>query len=525
MRLELTLMFVLGICIGCGESSGPRDERGLDERIDNALSLYLQAREKIIDRVVIEEAAVARPEWEAWLAPDAEQALSEGDLNALRQRHEEAIEDARAAAAADPIIDVDAFRHDAETAKHFCTELPKGGMLHIHPGGTRTIETVEELLATLDPLVDGVAILEEANDGELTMLYANEVVWLEALPVARYSDYGPADQKLIAELLLLPEDPPTHDFMRFEAVFSIGHALLRQDESMDDWVAEKTLLNFAQRAVSLGVSYVEFTKVVIPPSREALDRLNELSLMLEQETGLIARWNLAFVRTISGDSNGGWAQDLIALLGDGPVEALVGIDLLGDETDTPALETGQAIYLPVLDAVQHGRIDLRRTMHAGELGDPQNVRDAFIMGAERVGHGVRMASDPLTLEYAQRERLPVAINLVSNWQLQVWQDFATHPFLDYLRLGLPVSLSTDDEGILRTEIANECWVAVQNTDIQYVELAEMARNSIAGGFMDDDLRNELMADLEIALTAFEASWSRGPRGQAVTLPPGPTAGR
>jgi len=483
------------------------EEPTLDDRVDHALSRYHEARVLILERVVTEGGTVERAEWEGWLEPDAALALSEDDLDALRQRHADDIEVARNAAIADSVIDVDGFRSEPATVTQFCTELPKGAMLHVHPGGTRDRETVDALLAVLDPLVDGGAILVDANDGVSTMLYADEVAWLETLPVLQYSAFDAKDQDRIAELLLLPETPPTHDFMRFEALFSIGDALLKQDPKMESWVTETTHRDFLERASSLGVSYVEYTKVVIPPSEAQFEAFADLSGTMLQETGVETRWNLAFVRTLPASSNSMWTQVLIALLEQEQPEVLVGIDLLANETDAPALETAQPIYVPILDAVQQGNIELGRTMHAGELGDPRNPRDAMIMGSQRIGHGVLMADDPLTIEYARREQVPVEINLVSNLRLEVWDDPATHPFLDYLRLGLPVSLSTDDEGMFRTDIANECVVAVTSTDIQYAELAQMSRNSIAEGFMDDELRDTLMVDLEADLAAFELSWS------------------
>ena len=144
---------------------------------------------------------------------------------------------------------------------------------------------------------------------------------------------------------------------------------------------------------------------------------------------------------------------------------------------------------------------------AGELGDVRNVRDAMIMGAERVGHGVKLAQDTLALEYAvQEKKLPIEINIYSNYRLQVNEDFSKHPFLNFLRLGLPVSLSTDDEGMFKTDIVNEYEIAIMYTDITHEELKQMAFNSIETAFSDEAVKTDLLLKLIQDFELFEEKW-------------------
>ena len=86
-------------------------------------------------------------------------------------------------------------------------------------------------------------------------------------------------------------------------------------------------------------------------------------------------------------------------------------------------------------------------------------------------------------------------------------DFAEHPFLDFLRLDLPISLSTDNEGMFITDICNECMVAVQNTDITHAELKQMSYNSLETAFASDEVKQELILELEAAFVAFENDWA------------------
>ncbi len=489
---------------GDGDSSG---ESALDGKLDAQFDLYDEVRAKIVARVVEENGVVTREQWEGWLAPEAKDTVDEDDLAELRQRHQEIIDQSRTEAVAASTLDLDLFRQDTSEVERYCSDIPKGGMLHIHPTGTRDRDTIVALLEELNPTVDGPAILVKANDGVLTMMYDAEVAFLTDLPVRKYLEYDAAQKAAVQDLFFLPTDPPTHDFMRFEAMFSIGDMLLEQDQTKLDWVEQKTYLDFLERAARYHVSYVEFTSVMWP-NADTFERLHDWAEDWYTETGVTVRWNSAFVRTLDYDTNTNWTETFIGILKDHSYPELVGIDLLANETNTPALETGQNIYIPILDAVTQGEFSIHRTMHAGELGDIRNVRDAMIMGAERVGHGVLLWQDPVSLEYARRERqLPIEINLYSNYRLRVEEDFSKHPFLSYLRLGLPVSLSTDDEGMFITDIAKECIVAVTHTDITHAEIKRMAYNSLETAFADEALKGDLIEKLDTDFGQFESDWS------------------
>ena len=476
----------------------------VDRKLEVQFDLYDQAREKITQRVVDEYGTVQREEWETWLTPEPGDVLDEEELSLVAGRQAQIIQESRDNALASSSLRLDLLRIDSTKLAQYCLEFPKGGMLHIHPTGTRSRQTMIKLLEELNPEINGAEILAKANDGELTQLYPSEIDFLSTLPVMKYLEYSEEEQDSILAFFFLPDEPPIHDFMRFESIFSINE-LLKQDESKARWVEETTYLDFLNRCAEQNVRYVEFTKVMWP-SIETYEQLHTWAGQWYEETGVHVRWNSAFVRTLDFDTNSAWTNEFISILESHPCAELVGIDLLANETYTPALETGQNIYVPVLAANRQGILNIRPTMHAGELGLVSNVRDAMIMGVQRVGHGVLLAEDPVALEYAISKQLPIEINIYSNYRLQVNEDFSQHPFLDFLRLGLPVSLSTDDEGIFVTDITNEYMIAISYTDITHEELKQMSYNSITTSFADDVLKAELMNQLDEEFERFEAKW-------------------
>jgi adenosine deaminase len=76
----------------------------------------------------------------------------------------------------------------------------------------------------------------------------------------------------------------------------------------------------------------------------------------------------------------------------------------------------------------------------------------------------------------------VEINLTSN-DVILGVKGKDHPLPLYRKYGVPVALSTDDEGVSRIDITHEYAMATETFGLTYPELKEMARNSIEYSFL------------------------------------------
>jgi adenosine deaminase len=134
------------------------------------------------------------------------------------------------------------------------------------------------------------------------------------------------------------------------------------------------------------------------------------------------------------------------------------------------------------------------TLHAGELapglvppdGLRFHIREAVNLGhAERIGHGVDIMyeNDPqgLLKEMAARH-IMVEINLTSN-DLILGVNPPWHPLPVYRAAGVPVALSTDDEGVSRIDLTNEYTRAAMDFNLSYLDLKTSARTSIEHSFL------------------------------------------
>ncbi len=142
-------------------------------------------------------------------------------------------------------------------------------------------------------------------------------------------------------------------------------------------------------------------------------------------------------------------------------------------------------------AAKYPRVKL--TLHAGEvtLGQvpPADFKDhiaqAVAVGARRIGHGTGIAFEDKaedTMARMAREGIAVEINLTSNAVI-LGVKGADHPLNLYRAHGVPVVLSTDDQGVLRSDMTNEYVRAVREQGLGYSDLKQIARAGLHYAFI------------------------------------------
>ncbi len=135
-------------------------------------------------------------------------------------------------------------------------------------------------------------------------------------------------------------------------------------------------------------------------------------------------------------------------------DGIVGLDLAGDEVGYPARR-----FANIFQRAQ--REGLGATVHAGEAGGPENVRDAIeLLGARRIGHGVRSIERSDVVQLVREREVTLEVCPTSNLQTAAVHRFWQHPLTDLLALGLRVTINTDDPSISDTTLTDEYVVAM-----------------------------------------------------------------
>jgi adenosine deaminase len=211
----------------------------------------------------------------------------------------------------------------------------------------------------------------------------------------------------------------------------------------------------------------------------------------EPACGVTIRYLAQVIRTFPPQQV--FAQDVLAYALASQDKRVVGVNLVAPEDDPVTLRdyTEQMWMLSFL-GIKYPAVKL--TLHAGELamglvppGDLSfHIKQAVeIAKARRVGHAVDIAHERdaagLLTEMADRH-IMVEINLTSN-DVILGITGAEHPFTTYRRYGVPVALSTDDEGVSRIDLTHEYVRVVHDFGLSYEELKTLERNSLEYSFL------------------------------------------
>lgn len=188
-----------------------------------------------------------------------------------------------------------------------------------------------------------------------------------------------------------------------------------------------------------------------------------------------------------------FAQTLFAFLLAQAEPRVAGLNFVGPE-DYRIARTDYTLHMRMIDALHRTMPGVNVALHAGELTlgivPPEDlrfhIRQAVELGhAKRIGHGVDVMyeDDPWGLLRLMAERrVAVEINLSSNDQILGVRG-RKHPFPVYRKAGVPTVISTDDEGVSRSDLTNELQRAVATYRLSYAEVVELARNSLEYSFL------------------------------------------
>jgi adenosine deaminase len=174
----------------------------------------------------------------------------------------------------------------------------------------------------------------------------------------------------------------------------------------------------------------------------------------------------------------------------------VGVNIAAPEHN-PVAVRDYALHMRMIAFLKARHPNVKLSLHAGELTlglVPSrdltfHIRDAVqVAGARRIGHGIDIAYEsdaPSLLARMARDQVAVEINLTSNAVI-LGVKGTDHPLSLYREAGVPVVLSTDDEGVSRSDMTNEYLRAVTEQGLRYADLKQIVRNGLHYSFLPGD---------------------------------------
>ena len=262
---------------------------------------------------------------------------------------------------------------------------------------------------------------------------------------------------------------------------------------------ERIAFELAEDAFSEGVRYIEtrFAPVLNVHGGMTLDQVVEAAVRglarAEKQHGIVGRVIVTALRNNPPAESMELSELAVAYRGQG----VVGFDLAGGEKGFPARDHRAAFQ----NALRH---DMACTCHAGEGDGPDSVRQAvYECGAHRIGHATHLIEDKALTNDVRDRRIALEICLTSNVQTRAVSSYETHPLRQYYERGLSVVLNTDNRLMSGVNLTDEYEHAVRELGFSFDELCEISINGFATAFVDQDVRDRLIADARTAIAALE----------------------
>ncbi len=311
--------------------------------------------------------------------------------------------------------------------------------------------------------------------------------------------YGVEDIRPLVQMM--PHDPPS------AAAYLSKFAMLRRFYRSPE-IIDRVVYEAIADAAADGVVYFEMRFTPIALAREMGFALTDVFRWVlaaarrgERDTGIIVRLLVSMNRHESPEIGAQFVELAIAHQADGMI---VGVDLAGAESSYHT-----APFAPVFYRARQAGLAV--TCHAGEWAGPENVLEAIeMLGAQRVGHGVRVMESQAAIALARERGVTFEVCPTSNVQSGVAVSWDTHPLRAMYQAGLLTSIHTDNTLVSGITLSEELIRAAVHLGFTLDDLQQQTLNAARAAFLSAAGREILIDRLRRAFVGQTAPTSDPP---------------
>lgn len=307
------------------------------------------------------------------------------------------------------------------------------------------------------------------------------------MEVSRQHGMNLGNTSQLRELVQIGENEP-YTFQNFLSKFQTLRLFYRSPEIIDR-IARESIAD----AAADNVRYLElrFTPVALAraegfPLGQVMDWVCAAAHSAAEEYGIQVR----LIASINRHEDTVLGMEVAHLAAERLSKGIVALDLAGNEAQFSAMA-----FLGILKEARQAGLHL--SIHAGEWGPAGNVSDALLyLGAERIGHGVRVLEDPDVVTLARRLQTPFEVCITSNHQSGVVPPATLHPLPRMRALGLNATIHTDDPSISQITLSGEYQRACEELGLGFSDLRECVLSAARAAFLPEGERNTLIASIK-----------------------------
>lgn len=204
----------------------------------------------------------------------------------------------------------------------------------------------------------------------------------------------------------------------------------------------------------------------------------------EREYGVFASAIVCAMRHHSLEQNMQMLTEAREFVGKG----VCALDLAGDESAFPTSMFRQLF-------IQAKEWGIPFTIHSGECGSVDNIREAIELGAKRLGHGIALEKSPELRKLCKEKGIGIEMCPTSNLQTKAVEGLEQYPLEQFLNEGLLVSIHTDNRTVSGTTLSDEEALVIEQLHLPKEIIVKCTENAIQTAFASDKIKEQLMEEL------------------------------
>lgn len=317
---------------------------------------------------------------------------------------------------------------------------------------------------------------------------------------------GSASPRIVAELAArhegdspVPADPAEladyfafRDFRHFIDVYLSVVDLIRDDEDVRTLTYEvaRELARQQVRYAELTITPYSSVKRGIPAPAFCA-AIEDARRSARHDFGIELGWCF----DIPGEAGLPAAEETLRVALEQQPDGLISFGLGGPEIGVPRPQ-----FQSVFDRARAA--GLRSVPHAGETTGPETIWDSLnLLGAERIGHGISAAQDPVLMAHLADRGIPLEVCPTSNVRTRAVASLDEHPLPTLVAAGVPVSINSDDPPMFGTTLEEEYAVAARLLGLDAKGVAGLARAAVQHSFLEPAAKATILTEIDDYTTA------------------------
>jgi len=347
--------------------------------------------------------------------------------------------------------------------------LPKGGILHVHGFAMGDLHWLIKHATYLSNCYIYQGMKEPPRKG--SMRISTEPPgegWRLVSELRKAADnVEEFDEELYKSVTLGEEDLGKPDiWLEFRKCFARSLGMV-EDNDIWDGFCRKMLKDLIEE----NVQYIE--------SRSGVGRQEIIEEIQRDHPEFEAKYINQYGRSLSREILAQGLERALDQRAEDPGLTL-GIDLVNEEDK----ENTNLYYInELLEArrkAEQRNITLPLYLHSGESNwtENENILDAVLLDARRIGHGIALFKHPLLMQIVKKRGIAIEVCPISNQVLGYVADLRNHPAVLYINSGLPVVICPDDPGIWKCTFSHDFYAAFMAWGLDLKCLKQLAMNSL-----------------------------------------------